>query len=134
MVVAFQPSSNLIVCYLIVWNTPFHISNCDLATFLVSKATIIMKKKDRFEMKVTHKWPFYNHFLTIFCHMYVHLSQNWGSGCHFEMINGSKSWFFSWVMTQNANISISAFLQFCRQNSYVFFNAFCDITFVQIKI
>ena len=40
----------------------------------------------------TDKWPFYDHFWSFFCQLYIHLSQNWGSNGHFEMLNGPKSW------------------------------------------
>ena len=43
------------------------------------------------EMKHTDKWQLYGHFQPFFCHMYIHLSQNWGSNGHFEVLNGSKS-------------------------------------------
>ena len=29
-----------------------------------------------FEMKLTHKWPFYDHFWSFFLHLYVYVSQN----------------------------------------------------------
>ena len=37
-------------------------------------------------------WPLYDHFWPFICHLYVHLSQNWGSDGHFEVLNRSKSW------------------------------------------
>ena len=39
----------------------------------------------------TNKWPFYDHFWPFFCQLYEHLSQNWGSDGHFEVLNRSKS-------------------------------------------
>ena len=42
-----------------------------------------------FEIKLTHKWPFYDHFWPYFCPMY--LSQNLGSDGHFEVLNRCKS-------------------------------------------
>ena len=39
------------------------------------------------EMKDTDKWQCYEHFRPFFCHMYVHLSQNWGSDGHFEVLS-----------------------------------------------
>ena len=54
-------------------------------------ATDKMKTILWFEMKLTHKWPFYDYFWAFFCHLYVHLSQNWASDGHFEVLHGSKS-------------------------------------------
>ena len=45
-----------------------------------------------FDIKLTHKWQFYDHFRQFLCLMYVYLSQNWGSDGHFNMLNGSKFW------------------------------------------
>ena len=45
-----------------------------------------------FEIKLTHKWPFYDHFCPLFCHLYIYLSQNWGSDGQFDMHNRSKFW------------------------------------------
>ena len=38
-----------------------------------------------------YKWPLYDLFWPFFSHMYVYLSQNWGSDGPFEVPNGSKS-------------------------------------------
>ena len=39
----------------------------------------------------TDKWPFYDHFWPYFWQLCFHLSQNWGSDGHFEVLNESKS-------------------------------------------
>ena len=44
-----------------------------------------------FEMKLTHKWLFYDHFWPFVWHLYIHHSQNWDSDDYFEVHNGSKS-------------------------------------------
>ena len=49
-------------------------------------------KTDRKWMSL-YKWPLYNLFWPLFCHLYVHLSQYWGSDSHFEVLNGCKSEF-----------------------------------------
>ena len=36
-----------------------------------------------------YKWPLYNLFWPFFCHMYVKLTQKWGSDGHFEVLNRS---------------------------------------------
>ena len=38
-----------------------------------------------------HESQLYDHFW-LFCHVYVHLLQNWGSDNHFEVLNMPKSW------------------------------------------
>ena len=47
-------------------------------------------------------WPLYDHFWPLFCHMYVHLSQNWGSDSHFKVLNRSYLWLVQnlWQKTQ----------------------------------
>ena len=45
-----------------------------------------------FDVKLTHKWQFYNYIRQFLCLMYVYLSQNWSSDGHFDMLNGSKFW------------------------------------------
>ena len=47
---------------------------------------------DCFDIKLTTHIRFYDHFWPFFWHMYGHLSQNWGSDGHFEVLNGSESW------------------------------------------
>ena len=39
----------------------------------------------------TDKWPFYDNFWPFFHQLYVHLSQNWGSDGHFDVLTQSKS-------------------------------------------
>ena len=39
----------------------------------------------------TDKWPFYDNFWPFFHQLYVHLSQNWGSDGHFEVLTEPKS-------------------------------------------
>ena len=39
----------------------------------------------------TNKWPFNDHFWLFFCQLYVHLSQNWSSDGHLEVLIDSKS-------------------------------------------
>ena len=47
---------------------------------------------DWFDIKVTTHIRFYDHFWPFLWHMYGHLSQNWDSDGHFEVLNGSESW------------------------------------------
>jgi hypothetical protein len=44
---------------------------------------------DWFDSKLTEKWPLYEHFLPFFRQIYEHLSQNWDSDSHFEVLNNS---------------------------------------------
>ena len=61
---------------------------------------------DCFDSKLTGKWQFYDHFQLVFCQLYQHLSQNWGSDGHFEVLNGSKSNLVQklWPNRKNAKI------------------------------
>ena len=73
------------------------------------------------EMKDTDKWQCYNHFRPFFCHMYVHLPQNWGSDGKFEVLHCSKFWLVQklWHKTQ-----IFPF-PFCTKSSTCIFCVLC---------
>ena len=43
------------------------------------------------KMNNNDKWLFYDHFWPFFCQLYIHLSLNWGSDSHFDVLNWSKS-------------------------------------------
>ena len=49
--------------------------------------------KTDWKRKFLYKWPLYDLFWPFFCHVCVYLSQKWGSDGHFELLNGSESWF-----------------------------------------
>ena len=63
-------------------------------------------------LKTVSKWmslyksPLYYLFWPLFCHMYVHLSQNWGSDGHFEVLNRCYLWWFK------SNDTISKYFHF----------------------
>ena len=54
------------------------------------------------EMKENGKWPFYDHCRPFFWPLYNHISQFWGSDCHFEVLNRSKPWLIQklWLKMQ----------------------------------
>ena len=62
------------------------------------------------EMKNTDKWQGYYHFQLFFCHVYVHLSQNWGADSHFEVLYWSKFWL---VLKLGHKTQIFPFQDFC---------------------
>ena len=68
--------------------TKLHVSKYLSETWPVQKKNTILW----FEMKLTHKWQLHDHFWPFFHHLYVHPSENWGSGNHFEVLTRSKSW------------------------------------------
>ena len=49
-----------------------------------------------------YKWPLYDLLWPFFCHVYLHLPQNWGSDGHFEELNKSNLWLVQnlWQKTQ----------------------------------
>jgi hypothetical protein len=83
-------------------------------------------------LKTVSKWmslykrPLYDLFWPYFCHMYVYLSQNWGSDGHFEVLNMSYLWLvqklghktqifpflFLWDFVQKQMFASSAFFAF----------------------
>ena len=60
------------------------------------------------QLKTVSKWmslyklPLYDLFWPLFWYMYVHLSQNWGSDGHFEVLNRPYLWLVEklWCKTQ----------------------------------
>ena len=85
-----------------------------------------------------HKWPLYDLFWPFFSHMYLYLSQNWGSDGHFEVLNRSYLSLVQklWHKTQ---IFPFFFLWFCTKTDVFVFCIFCVfvfflITFVPRKI
>ena len=86
-----------------------------------------------------HIWPLYDHFWPFFRHMYVHLSQNWGSDGHFEVLNRSTFWLLQKLWHKTQIFPFLFILQFCTKTRVCVFSvfcvfAFCVITFVRIKI
>ena len=81
-----------------------------------------------------YKCPLYDHSWPFSCHMCEHLSQNWGSDGHFEVLNMSYLWLVEklWRKTQifpflffvilykNRDFHPLCFLRFC-----VFYHNFC---------
>ena len=45
---------------------------------------------DCFETNLNDKWPILRSLPAIFCQLYEHLSQNWGSGSHFKVLSRPK--------------------------------------------
>ena len=90
-------------------------------------------------LKTVSKWmslyksPLYDLFWPIFCHMYVHLSQNWGSDNHFEVLNRSIFCLLQKLWHKTQIFPFLFILQFCTKTRFCVF-VFCVITFVPIKI
>ena len=56
------------------------------SVFLIPTGTYIYI--DCSETKENYKWPFYDHFQLFFWQLvYDHISENWGSDGHFEVLN-----------------------------------------------
>ena len=73
------------------------------------------------EMKDTDKWQCYDHFRTIFCHMYGHPSQNWGSDGHFEVLNWSKFWLVQKLWHKMQIFPFPFFCDFVQNQTFEFF-------------
>ena len=86
-----------------------------------------------------YKWPFYNLCWPLFCNMYVHLSQNWGSNGHFVVLNRFYLRLVKNLWHKMQMFPFLFFLQFCTKTVNFIFFVFCVsvffvITFVPIKI
>ena len=87
------------------------------------------------EMKENDKWPFYDHFQPFFDNYMTIFHKTEVQTVILRCLTG-LSLIDSKVLIQNANISISIFLQFCTKTQICIFwvFGFCVITFVPIKI
>ena len=56
------------------------------------RKNLLVVCKDWFEMNISLKITVLRPFLAIFCHIYVHLSQNWSSDGHVEVLTWFKFW------------------------------------------
>ena len=81
---------------------PYHLDLADLVCLGSGKGTysrVLNRRQFRIKLKTVwkrmflYKWPLYDLFWPFFCHVCVYLSQKWGSDGHFELLNGSESWF-----------------------------------------
>ena len=78
-------------------------------------------------------------FLAIFCHVYLHLPQNWGSDGHFEELNKSNLWLVQNLWHKTQIFPFLFLLRFGTKTDICLFCVFCVlvffvITFVPIKI
>ena len=99
----------------------------------------------KWQLKTVSKWmslykrPLYDLSGLFFCHMYVHLSQNWGSDGHFEVLNRSYLWLVHNLWHKMLIFPFLFFLPFFTKTDVCIFCFFCGfvffvITFVPIKI
>ena len=80
-----------------------------------------------------NKWLFYDYFWPFFCQLYTHLSQNWGSDGHFDVLNRSKIWLVQRLWPKMQIFPFSFFCNFVQKHWFAIF-AFCVITIVPVKI
>ena len=64
------------------YNFYFYLWNVSLSNFAAGI--------DCFETNLNGKWPILWSLPAIFCQLYEHLSQNWGSDSHFEVLSRPK--------------------------------------------
>ena len=73
--------------------TPFNaINERQAITVYIRTISSLLLLKSVYKRMSLYKCPLYDHSWPFFCHMFVYLSQNWGSDGYFEVLNGSKSW------------------------------------------
>ena len=94
-------------CFIIQFMDHWSSGSCSISKF----ANLI---KSVYKRMFLYKWPLYDLFWSFFCHMYVRLSQNWGSDNHFEVINRSYLWLVEklWHKMQ-IFLHLFCFLCFC---------------------
>ena len=95
-----------------------------------SKVTQYMNHIIWVTMNNNKKWLFYDYFWPYFCQLYNHLSQNWGSDGHFDVLNRSKIWLVQRLWHKMQIFPFSFFCNFVQKHSF----AFCVISIVPIKI
>ena len=89
-----------------LWNS----YNYDLPFVIQEEKSTNAMLKSVWKWMFLYKWPFYELFWPFFCNMYVHLSQNWGSDGHFEVLNRS---YLSLVQKLLHKTQIFPYLFFC---------------------
>ena len=67
------------------WNSECRNIFISLPHCNTSKALV----KSVYKWMFLYKWLLYDLFWPFFCHMYAHLSQNWGCDGHFEVLNST---------------------------------------------
>ena len=86
-----------------------------------------LNTKDCFEMNVTHKWPFYNHFwpfLPYVCSSFTKLRFRQS----FEMLNGSKSEFFQELWHKMQIFPFSLFWDFVQKHTFALLHFLCFVS------
>ena len=71
-----------------------------------------------------YKWPLYDLFWPFFRHMYVHLSQNWGSDGHFEVLNRSYLWLVQKLWHKTQIFPFLFYLPLCTKTDVCLFCVF----------
>ena len=79
-----------------------------------------------------YTWPLYDLFCPFLCHMYVHLSQNWGSDNHFEVLNRSYLWLVEKLWRKTQIFPFLFFLRFCTKTDICIFFVFYVFVFFVI--
>ena len=107
---------------------------CSNQLFISYVHTSNFQKYRLFRFKTDWQMAVLWSFPAIFCQLYDHLSQNWDSDGHFEVLKSSKSLF---VQELSHRKQIFPFLFFCdfvkKRLICVFYSfAFCVITFAPI--
>ena len=72
-------------------------------------------------MNNNNKWLSYDYFWPYFCQLYVHLSQNWDSDGHFEVLNRSKIWLVQRLWHKKQIFPFPIFCNIVEKTAFVFF-------------
>ena len=101
--------------------------------------TLKINIKTDWKRMFLYKWPLYDLFWPLFCHVYLHLPQNWGSDGHFEELNKSNIWLVQNLWHKTQIFPFLFLLRFGTKTDICLFCVFCVlvffvITFVPIKI
>ena len=134
--------SPIVICtwydhMIVVWRPSTHLKT--LIGYPEGFTKIMPAIKSVYKWMFLYKWPLYDLFWPFFCHMYVHLSQNWGSDGHFEVLNRSYLWLVEKLWHKTQIFPFLFLLRFCTKTDVCNFYVFCGfvffvITFVPIKI
>ena len=117
--------------------------SCMYCKFIFKNSETLIKQvlliKTVWKRMFLYKWPLYDLFWPLFCHMYLHLPQNWGSDGHFEELNKSNIWLVQNLWHKTQIFPFLFLLRFGTKTDICLFCVFCVlvffvITFVPIKI
>ena len=114
----------------IFWHLQTNVKSNDIAMKKFGTLSMVQTVKSVYKWMFLYKWPLYDLFWPFFCHVYDHLSQNWGSDDHFEVLNRSYLWLVEKLWHKTQIFPFLFFLRFCTKTDICIFFVFYIFLFL----